>query len=158
MVRIALDEASGAGAKGGLEAMSSEWTEGVCNESTGFLFRHRCDRYPQNRCEACNKPICPDHERPLDTLMLCVACNRAETRRRGLKNSPRRGYDDNPYFYGGTYYPGYGHYYGSSRIRRTLHSHGGPGGHVDPNDLNAGDAESLKNEDDGDFETDMGES
>ncbi len=38
------------------------------------------------------------------------------------------------------------------------HAHGGAGGHADPHDFNAGDAESLKSEDDEDFETDMGES
>ncbi len=136
--------------------MSAEWTEGVCNETTGFLFKHQCDRYPQKRCEACNKPICPDHERPLDGMILCVACNRAETRRRGLKVRPQRGYDDDPYFYGGTYYPGYGYY--GPRHHTQFHAHDASGGQADPNDLNAGDAESLKHEDDEDFETDMGES
>ena len=138
--------------------MSSDWIEGMCNEKTGFLFRHPCDRYPQNRCDACNKPICPDHERPLEEgMILCVACYRAETRRRGLSIHHHRRYDDDPYYYGGTYYPGYGHYYGSGLFMHG-HSHGSPSGHADPNDLNAGDAESLKNEDDEDFETDMGES
>ncbi len=136
--------------------MSSDWIEGVCNETTGFLFRHRCDRYPEKRCEACNNPICPEHERPLDGMILCVTCNQAESKRRGLKARPRRGYDDDTYFYGGGYYPGYGHYYGSSPSH--IPWHGGASGHFDPNDLNAGDAESLKSEGDEDFETDMSES
>ncbi len=27
--------------------MSSEWMEGMCNETTGFLFRHQCTQYPE---------------------------------------------------------------------------------------------------------------
>ncbi len=133
--------------------MSSGWTEGTCNETTGFLFQHLCTLYPQARCTACDKPICDEHQRLLDGKILCVSCNKAETRRRGLK----RGFDDDPYFYGGTYYSGYGHHHhGISHF--GVHSHSSTTGHYDPNDFNAGDAESLKNEGDEDFETDMSES
>ena len=136
---------------------SSDWNEGVCNETTGFLFKHRCNQESKNHCDACNKPICPDHERRLEELLLCVSCNRAESQRRGLKNRPMSGYDDDPYYYGNRYYSGYGyHGYGHhthfrDRDDTTRHQ-------IDPHDLNAGDAHSLKNENDEDFETDMGES
>jgi hypothetical protein len=137
--------------------MSSEWIEGTCNETTGFLFRHQCTQYPEARCEACDKPICEAHKRPLEGKILCVDCNRAKTRQGGLNVGPRRGYDDDPYYYGGAYYPGYGHYYyGASRS--GVHSDDSAKGHFDPNDLNAGDAESLKSEGDEDFENDMSES
>ena len=128
--------------------MSSDWIEGACNETTGFLFRHPCNQYPQTRCKLCNKPICEEHERPLEGMILCVACYRAETRRRGLSIHHHRRYDDDPYYYGGTYYSGYG-YHGSSHWIHS-HGHGGAGGHADPHDFNAGDAESLKSEDDED--------
>jgi hypothetical protein len=137
--------------------MSSEWIEGMCNETTGFLFRHQCNQNPLTRCQTCDKPICEEHERPLDGMILCVTCNRAETRRRGLKGGRRRAYDDDPYYYGGTYYPGYGYYHGSRHLTDSSpHDHASA--KFDPNDLNAGDAESLKNEGDEDFEADMSES
>ena len=137
--------------------MSKEWTEGTCNESSGFLFRHECFQLPQNHCAACGKPICEEHTRTVDGKTLCPACEQAEARASGQTTGQQRGgYYHDPYYYGGTYYSGYGHY-GTSHMGRT-HSGGAGGVPTDPNDLQAGDAESLRNEGDEDFENDMSES
>lgn len=135
--------------------MSEAWTEGMCNESTGFLFRHPCQNFARNRCAACSKRICDDHTSLVEGVAYCPACGQAESRRRGIAPDRGRG-DDDTYYDGGTYYSGYGHH----RPGRWghAHSHGGRVEPNDPDDLQAGDAESLRTEGDEGFEVDMSES
>ena len=129
--------------------MSKTWVEGICNETAGFLFKHECLQYPQNRCDACGKPICEEHTRRFEVNTYCPACDAIEARARGRSVAHR--YDDDSYYHGDHYYHGYG-YYGTGR-HHLHHAH-----ERDPNALNAGDAESLRNEGDEDFEADMSES
>lgn len=135
--------------------MSDTWTMGMCNEKSGFLFRHECQQYPQNVCALCNKPICEEHTRLVEGQNLCPDCERKKTGNQASPNDPNRRYRDDPYYHSSTYYYGYG----SSGMRRRndvdTHRSGQAG---DPNDFHAGDAESLRAEGDEEFETDMNES
>ncbi|MFN0055470.1 MAG: hypothetical protein ACKV0T_25265 [Planctomycetales bacterium] len=158
--------------------------DGMCHETSGFLFSHRCDRFAVQACDRCSKPLCQDHAHPLEEGMVCTTCVRtagpSETRNdrdddipdgdsgeqevtgtSGSKPAPARSrsttYYDDPYFYGPTWYPGYGGYRRRSSTTAADQS-GAGGGDFDPDDFTEGDAESLRMEGDGSFEADMGES
>jgi hypothetical protein len=48
---------------------------GLCQEISGFLFRHRCDRFAQGQCEACGKPVCLIHGHFMaDGRLQCTGC------------------------------------------------------------------------------------
>jgi hypothetical protein len=131
--------------------MSRAWTDGICNETSGFLFKHDCGFLASNVCAACLKPICDAHSCATDGRILCRRCDQLETNAAGTTD--RDTYHESD---AGTYYSGYGRPDGMVWIhtRHTDHdSHT-----YDPHDFHAGDAESLKHEGDEDFETDMGES
>ena len=132
--------------------MTTNWEKGICNEKSGFLFSHPCDRMPRGECSQCRKPICVDHSHVLDDtsdVAVCTTCAK-ETKRVNRKSQRRRGYHDrdfydDPYFYG----PRYGGYW--DRRHRHRHDH-------DEHDFTEADAESLHNIGDHEFENDMTES
>lgn len=51
----------------------------TCEERSGFLFAHGCDRPPVDQCAACGKWVCTEHIRQLGNRFLCVTCHRAQT-------------------------------------------------------------------------------
>ncbi len=74
-----------------------------CQERSGFLFAHGCDRVAGAKCSKCQKDVCSLHI----GKGLCTTCQRqAAGRTRGRP----AGENDDPYFYADTYYHDY-HYY-----------------------------------------------
>lgn len=142
--------------------MNKKWTEGFCNEKSGFLFSHSCSNTSRDHCSRCQKPICVDHCRYVEQQPCCIQCVK------NAENPPQQRDDHNyhhdPYFYGSSYYNGYGYYhgYGYAPGYGMLHGHShGSRSHSqfnDPNDFTDADAESLSNQDAQDFETDINES
>lgn len=154
--------------------------DGMCQETSGFLFSHQCDRFAVQPCVRCGKWVCGDHNHEGPDGAICTTCAKREPppaadpqaaeqlppgdpsdpqRRAAAARGAARPYRDDPYFYGPYWYPGYG-YYGGSRYRssRTSDTSGTSGAGNDPHDFTEGDAGSLRQEEDGSFETDLGES
>lgn len=137
--------------------MQQDWQPAECNERSGFLFKHRCDRRPIDSCAVCQKPVCADHSHDRDEGLVCTSCAKSKLQRqRGQRRYNRdRHYYNDPYFYGGYHYNGYGHYghgYWGHRNYESRH-------HNDPNDFTEADGASMAYENEGeDFESDMGES
>ena len=150
--------------------------DGLCHETSGFLFNHRCDRFSVTRCIGCEKPLCDDHQHDVDEGILCTSCLKRRIRQRddddrtGTSSTDSRyddHYDNSPYFYSTRHYPNYG----SGRHSQVDPSHSDAtsgdliGGDFsdaksphDPMDFTEGDAESFRLEGDGQFESDMGAS
>ena len=131
--------------------MGKEWDMATCNEKSGFLFDHDCFRPPVGACVGCRKPVCDDHAHDLEGSVVCTSCAKEQQFRRRTHDSHHHDdyhhYDNDPYFYGG-------YYYGSQYYYHTYHQEG----HHDPHDFTEADAESLMDEGDAGFETDMSES
>ncbi|MBM83489.1 MAG: hypothetical protein CMJ78_23265 [Planctomycetaceae bacterium] len=136
----------------------SQWESNVCNDKSGFLFSHKCDRTPSEVCTICDKPICEDHTEMSEGDPMCKSCVKVDLRKRGRREmssrfGPSRVERDDPYYYGGYYYNGFGYYrrghWGYDEYHEAIH---------DGNDFTEADAESLGFEGDADFENDMGES
>ena len=107
-----------------------------CQETSGFLFSHRCGRPGLFSCAQCHKRICPQHARPQPPeAFLCVTCAQG-TSDAGWGSDDDD--DDDPYFY-------------SSRHRRRS----GSSDQDDPMDFTEGDQAKLDDKDDA-FEDDMG--
>ena len=168
-------------------SQSQNWTEGFCNETTGFLFRHECQRPASWRCARCGKPVCDEHAQPVpagslplpsdaaipapvgasgggnpaENVTVCSACARpAQTQTQARSGRGTYWYDDDYYYRSRMYYPDYGNHAWASQ---SHHGHSGTGSPApdpvhDPNDLTPADAESLATEGDEDYETDMGAS
>lgn len=129
-----------------------------CNETSGFLFSHACERRSVKKCTQCMKPICEEHSSEFaspEETVLCTSCAKARIPEKDKGNSRGRGgssrndryHDHDPYFYGGYYYgSGYhsGGYMSSSRH--------------DPHDFTEADSQSLVGDSDEGFESDMSES
>jgi len=80
-----------------------EFRAGECNETSGFLFPHRCGQLSSFECEQCRKPICHQHVAAgLGQGTLCTTCGKAVA-------APKSQHDrrDDPYFYSDHYYTGY---------------------------------------------------
>jgi hypothetical protein len=125
--------------------MANDWDSNICNEKSGFLFNHACDRTPARECHNCERPICMDHSHGSKQGVVCTTCAK-KSQRKQKRSSRQSHYRDDPYFYGGYYYGG-GYdrgYHGSSRH--------------DYNDFTEADSESLQDEGDDGFENDMSES
>jgi len=146
--------------------------QGMCQETSGFLFSHRCGRFAVQACMYCGKALCEAHAHPGAEGVACTSCMKQRPKDESeadKSNRPARdddsdddndSWDDSPYSYGERWYPGYG-----SSGRRTSGSSArardnvaGGAGDFDPNDFTEGDAESLRTEGDEAFETEMGES
>lgn len=142
-----------------------KWQEGVCNETSGFLFNHASGKPADTHCDLCDKPISNEHAHQDEQgRTLCTSCMRLALRRQADPGGPRTYapmpmYYHNPYFFAGYYYPGYGYYGPGHWGHHTYHgaAHGGHAGH-DPHDFTAGDAESLSYEGDEGWESDFGDS
>ena len=159
--------------------------DGMCQETSGFLFSHPCDRFATQQCFRCQKPICEDHGQETPEGVVCTTCLKKQKQAESQANRDDRTtttsdyghtyYGSDPYFYGDRYYPGYGH--------RASHTHSDqtpspiPASQSpdmisgadfdddvdkreahDPADFTEGDAGSLQREEDADFESDMGAS
>ncbi len=120
----------------------------TCEENSGFLFKHPCDRPSDGPCAACGKQICEAHAHvDEDGQRHCTTCAK-----RLQRQERRRRYRDDPYFYGQRWYPGYGRYRpGYWGYHHYSHHHG----HHHHDDLNEGDAEALGTEGDEAFENDI---
>lgn len=118
----------------------SDWPQdGLCQESSGFLFRHRCDRFSQSVCGRCGRPVCHDHGHLLSDGVACTSCVKrapattARTPRdsNGSSNGSSNAGDvddairgrpinesntgpvlDDPFFQGPRWYSGFGFYRG----------------------------------------------
>ena len=127
-----------------------EWESGVCNENSGFLFRHPCDRPANQVCSLCQRPVCSDHAHVGDANQLfCTSCTK-KSRRITRGHQRQRGYRDDdfyddPYFYG----PRYGGYWYRRGVDPSFH---------DQNDFTEADGASFNQFGDDEFESDMTES
>ncbi len=63
-----------------------------CQERSGFLFAHACDRVAAWSCAACGKGICAEHTRLTEAGNVCIGCARGQTQAGAV--SPT-----DPYFY-----------------------------------------------------------
>ena len=125
----------------------------TCQETAGFLFKHPCDGEAYGYCNQCQKATCRRHTHAFGEDALCTGCAKTEVRE-GKRKGHRYGqYEDDPYFYGESYYPGYGRY-GAGRWGYAYYS----GSHHDPDDFTEADGESLRVEGDEAWEQDMGAS
>jgi hypothetical protein len=74
----------------------------MCEERTGFLFAHACERPSVWGCSACGKPICAEHTRLTDTGNTCIACARTQQQQIADQNNQQvagTGPTNDPYFY-----------------------------------------------------------
>lgn len=128
--------------------MPKPWDEDFCNETSGFLFNHDCQRAPINHCGQCNKPICDEHSHQNQSEILCTECAKKIRQHGSRQRGQAEDYQDwnDPYFYAGYYYGSSytGSYHAASRN--------------DPHDFTEADGESLDHESDEGFENDMSES
>ena len=90
---------------------------GECQETSGFLFSHRCGDFALNTCGACQKRICERHTVHQETGDLCSTCFKRLTpaQQPTDPNSQTYRYRNDPYYYSHYYYPGY--YYHSRPSR-----------------------------------------
>jgi hypothetical protein len=63
----------------------------TCDERSGLLFAHACDRTSLYGCVRCGKAICIEHTRMSTDGPTCIACVVTE--------EPQTDSDDDPYFY-----------------------------------------------------------
>lgn len=132
---------------------------GSCQETAGFLFKHPCSRDATAACGECSKELCQKHTKQVGGAGVCVECARvlldkqATGGRRGGNARERYGdYADDPYFYGWSYYDGYGQY--RSGWGREYYA----ASRSDAADFSEADGESFGTEGDEGFERDMGAS
>ncbi len=125
------------------------WDQGICNEKSGFLFRHACGENSDATCSECQKPVCYAHQKTTDAGDLCTTCTK-KWRREQNQNEVYE--DDDPYMHSAYYYSGYG-YYGlaSMGLASTMQTH-------DTSDFTEADGLALADESDDAFEEDMYES
>lgn len=134
--------------------MAKEWQQGICNEQSGFLFNHDCDKPPVASCDMCDRPICESHSHKDGAAVGCTSCVKKEKERtRRYEDTGRSGWDGrdhdyDPYFYSGYYY-GYGYHHGFG------YDHGIGMHHHDPFDFTEADAAGLTEDGDDEFESDM---
>jgi len=85
----------------------------TCQERSGFLFAHPCDRPSAWKCHSCMRDICDSHIRHIDEIPWCVSClkkqNVTPPGPRGAQTQGYYSYDD-PYWYAGLYLAGYSFY------------------------------------------------
>lgn len=80
----------------------------LCQEMSGFLFRHSCGRPAHMMCGRCAKPICAQHARPQPPeSFLCVSCAVTSPPPGDHDRSDSGGGDwddDDPHFYSRDYH------------------------------------------------------
>lgn len=52
----------------------------TCEESSGILFRTRCDRPAEFVCSSCGISVCSEHSRKVGGQWICISCMRASIR------------------------------------------------------------------------------
>ena len=122
------------------------WDQSVCNEKAGFLFSHKCDRFPEASCVTCAKPVCKKHKRIHNNEALCIKCY---AKRPDTHVDNDNYYYQDPYFYSGYHYDSYDNNWDDEPYASISQD--------DPNEFTDGDAESLV-EGSEEFESDMDES
>lgn len=71
-----------------------------CQETAGLLFPTNCDQEATRRCTQCQKWVCDDHSRRLDSGDYCIRCVREFAKDRQLRHKPSMSHlRDDPYFY-----------------------------------------------------------
>jgi hypothetical protein len=99
------------------------YQQGECNETSGFLFSHRCGQPALNKCVQCQKPICERHtyndpNKPGEQFCTTCAKQFISQQQPAPGQTPYQtgphyggygygGYGYEPYFYTGYYYHGY---------------------------------------------------
>jgi len=136
---------------------------GTCGEISGFLFKHACKREAVDTCADCDKPICGRHaKKSNEGGVLCVLCTKsqldksapaqpAQGRRHRSRWDDDHDWHDDPYFYGETWYHGYGSYRRGSWGHQHYHA-----GHYDGDDFSEADGAAFANQGDEAYEQDMG--
>ena len=147
---------------------------GECQETSGFLFSHRCGSIAVRECSQCAKSICQEHSVDLGGMLVCVTCAKQQReapppdQQPGSDTSPPYStgggyYNQSPYFYSDTWYSNSGMNRGHWRRHHNDPRHGadaglGDGGTSDFTDsdeaMTRGE-EPDRNDMDG-FENDMG--
>lgn len=100
--------------------MDFEIPSGECQETTGFLFAHRCGNLALNKCYQCQKTICADHTVFENEMMYCTSCGqqRLAAQDQSTPNvDSRSNYSQNPFFYHYYYFPSYHHHSSSHHDR-----------------------------------------
>ncbi|RKH45482.1 hypothetical protein D7X96_13910 [Corallococcus interemptor] len=121
-----------------------------CQETSGFLFSHPCERGSTTQCMRCQRAICLLHMRTLDGAeTVCVTCARAADNGDENRDPSDTSDEDDPSYY----YEDYG-YYGRDAWRGSGASSSSSGN--DRNDFTEADGESVRREDDASFEEDLG--
>ncbi|MGL4551539.1 MAG: hypothetical protein ACRC33_10160 [Gemmataceae bacterium] len=76
----------------------------LCQETSGFLFKHGCGRPSFLTCGLCHKPVCAQHARPAAPEgFRCIACALAGGPPPAEDTSAEWD-DDDPYFYSGRHH------------------------------------------------------
>lgn len=132
----------------------------VCQENSGFLFKHACRHHAEATCPKCQRQICDRHLRFVYNQFLCVSCARrpqgTAVDGRGPDGAGDYRYD--PYGYADYHYPGYGRYSDGYWGSWWFASHHGHRSRHDPDDFTVADAQNLHQDGDEAFERDMGAS
>ncbi len=77
--------------------------DGICEETSGFLFSHPCDRPAVGNCFECGRAVCQAHTASQYDGVLCTSCAKQHYR-----EEKRRYFDKHdPYYYPTHHYPGY---------------------------------------------------
>ncbi len=76
--------------------------QSICQERSGFLFKHQCNELATVLCESCNKCVCNKCIRTYRGKQLCITCIKSF--------DDYGGYYNDPYFYGYNHYNGWGRY------------------------------------------------
>ena len=79
-----------------------------CQERSGFLFAHACDRPVAWSCATCGKAICAEHTRMTESGYGCIGCVRLQNEQAEKEREEQQGEQkageggeetDDPYFY-----------------------------------------------------------
>ena len=78
-----------------------------CQERSGFLFAHPCDRLAAWTCATCQKQVCDAHVRVSNGQPRCITCLKTA----GTIPPPApAGYYHDPYWYSNYHYHDYSYY------------------------------------------------
>ena len=147
---------------------------GECQETSGFLFSHRCGSIAVRECSQCTKSICQEHSVDLGGMLVCVTCakQQRETPTNDGQGTSSGGayttsgtdyYHSSPYFYSDSWYYSSGMHRGHYRRPHHDDHRGGDAGVGDSGSSDFTDADEAMTrgeEPDRDamdgFENDMG--
>ena len=78
-----------------------------CQERSGFLFAHPCDRLAAWTCAGCQKQVCDAHVRNTGGQPRCISCLKTQG---VVPPPPPTGTYDDPYWYSNYTYSNYTYY------------------------------------------------